>query len=179
MSTQEPRSSKRRSGSSPRCRWSGDSSCLKSKTRATISSRTTLSADGNTLLIGPGGPRLAFDLRARVPIKIGGGLKNDEFSSAMAFLGNDKVFTVSPVDARDSAIFSFPDGRRLQQVPYSTIWLQPSTGGNLLIAHGPQDIPAALVDLTTVKYVFSKPCRRAWTPMEPRFRPNFRTARST
>ena len=37
---------------------------------------SSFSADGNTLLIGPGDAKLAFDLRTRTPIKVIGDLKN-------------------------------------------------------------------------------------------------------
>ena len=55
------------------------------------------SADGNTLLIGPSNDKLAFDLRTRTPIKLGGNLKND-VDGTYAFLGNDRIAAINGLD---------------------------------------------------------------------------------
>jgi len=101
----------------------------------------SFSADGNTLLIGPGDSKLAFDLRTRTPIKISGDLKN-KVSGAFAFEGNDRVAGISIDHADDSGVFSFPDGKRLlktnrqtdnlgsvYQGRYAIIWGQKFAAG--------------------------------------------------
>ena len=94
----------------------------------------TFSADGNTLLIGPENAKLAFDLRTRTQIKIGGDLKN-KVTGAYAFLGNDRIAGIVRDDRAQSGIFSFPDGRQLKKVkiPFNTMEsVSMPTGENVL-----------------------------------------------
>ena len=86
---------------------------------------SSFSRDGNVLLIGPSSDKLAFDLRTRQPISIGGGLKAG-IDGPYAFLGDDKIVGVSRNNVKDSGVFSFPEGKRLQAVPFGLTDLELS-----------------------------------------------------
>ncbi len=118
------------------------------------------SADGNTLLIGPGSDRLAFDLRTRTPIKIEGALKQYAFPVSYCFLGNDKVVAVNPITPDESGIFSFPDGKRLQKIKLNLPYMSSTTGGELVITAASKDLTAgskdaavAVADVSAARYV--------------------------
>ncbi len=115
----------------------------------------SFSADGNFLLIGPGYTRLAFDLRSRTQIKIGGMLTDASYTSAYCFSGNNKVYAVNHYDPAKSGVFSFPDGQRLEQVKISLPWMTSTTGGEYVATEGPKEANSALADIRTGKYVFA------------------------
>jgi hypothetical protein len=77
--------------------------------------QSAFSADGNYLLIGPGDSKLAFDLRTRTPLKIGGDLKN-KVTGRYAFVGNGAVAGINNGNFKDSGIFSFPEGKQTMKV---------------------------------------------------------------
>ena len=122
----------------------------------------SLSADGNSLLVGPGSDRLAFDLRTRTPIKLEGALKNAEFTNSYSFVGNDKVVAVSNFMPDNSGMFSFPDGKRLTRVTLGFSDMRTTTGGEFLEVPPPKgltdtskDAVVALADVNTGKYIFA------------------------
>jgi WD40 repeat protein len=118
----------------------------------------SFSADGNTLVVGPDDSKLAFDLRTRTPIKIGGDLKN-RVSGAYAFLGNDKLAGINLQDPTKSGIFSFPDGQQLKKIKLSFPTLESVSNGENVLVDLTGDFAVGVVDLTTEKLIL-----RAKTP---------------
>ena len=116
---------------------------------------SSLSSDGNILLIGPGSDRLAVDLRSRTQIKIEGALKSYDYPNSYCFLGSDKVAAVQSHYGGQSGVFSFPDGKRLKQLNIGLPYMHSTTGGDLILTDGPKDSgsPFALADINTGKYI--------------------------
>ena len=109
------------------------------------------SADGNTLIIGPGYSKVAFDLRTRAPIKIGGVLKS-EVTGAFAFLGNDRVIGVNASEPRRSGVYSFPGGRQLKETALPFYDLESVSGPGaqaLVMTHDLKESGTGLLDVTT------------------------------
>jgi hypothetical protein len=119
---------------------------------------SSLSADGNTLLIGPSEDKLAFDLRTRKTISIGSGLKGG-INGPYAFLGNDKIVGVSRPNAKDSGIFSFPDGKRLQSIPFTQTDLESVTNGDYVLSRGVKDYAIGLAQVSDGNYVLASKAR--------------------
>jgi hypothetical protein len=122
----------------------------------------SFSADGNTLLIGPADAKLAFDLRTRQPIPIGKDLKNT-VTGAYAFLGSDKVVGVAD-SLKDSGIFSFPEGKRLQPIPFRLTDLESVTRGNYVLSYNIADYAIGLADLSTSRFIIGSkaPAMDVW-----------------
>ena len=78
----------------------------------------SFSSDGNFLLIGPGAQKVGIDLRTRTPVKLGGALR-DMVTGPYAFVGSDRVAGEAFDDAKNSGIYSFPDGKKLQKLTFS------------------------------------------------------------
>ena len=114
---------------------------------------SSFSADGNILLIGPSGQRIAFDLRTRAPIQISGAIKS-QINGAYAFLGSDKVVGVvhSP-NYKESGVFSFPGGKRLQTFPVGLDDLEPVTSGNYVLSHNLPDFAIGLADVSAGRFI--------------------------
>ena len=114
----------------------------------------SFSADGNTLVIGPEDLKLAFDLRTRTPIKIGGELKN-KIIGEYAFLGNDRIAVINREDRSRSGILSFPDGRQLKKVrmPFDTIDSVTADNGDNVLIKMTGDYAIGLVDLSSEKLI--------------------------
>lgn len=114
---------------------------------------SSFSADGNILLIGPSGQRIAFDLRTRAPIQISGAIKS-QIDGAYAFLGSDKVVGVvhSP-NYKESGVFSFPGGKRLQTFPVGLDDLEPVTSGNYVLSHNLPDFAIGLADVSAGRFI--------------------------
>lgn len=118
---------------------------------------TSFSADGNILLFGPGSDRLAFDLRTRTQIKIQGPLKSYDYPNSYCFLGSDRIVAVNLMSPLNSGVFSFPDGKRLQQLKLDFPYMHSTTAGDLVITTEPKDNGVALADTIAGKYlIFSK-----------------------
>jgi hypothetical protein len=113
---------------------------------------SSFSADGNTLLIGPGVDKLAFDLRTRSPIPIGGGLKS-EINDVYAFLGNDRIVGVNHFATKDAGIFSFPEGQLLRKVSMAVWDMEPVSNGDYVITHTISDYAVGLVDISVPQFV--------------------------
>ena len=84
----------------------------------------SVSADGNVFLLGAGANKMAFDLRTQAPVPVGKDIKSS-INGPYAFLGNDKVVgdmfngrSIAGPIIWDTAIFSFPDGKKLQNFPF-------------------------------------------------------------
>lgn len=114
----------------------------------------TFSADGNILIIGPETAKLAFDLRTRTPIKIGGDLKN-KVTGGYAFLGNDRIAGIDLQDRAQSGIFSFPDGRQLKKVKiaFNTIESVTMPTGDNVLTDLIGDYSVGLADLGAEKFI--------------------------
>lgn len=113
--------------------------------------RSSLSADGNFLLIGGGKDKLAFDLRTRTALPIGDELKNS-VDRAYAFVGNDKVLGEAK-DPRDTGIFSFPDGRRIRSAAFRVDDLEPVTEGDYVLSNDVKDNAVGLADVSQAKFI--------------------------
>ena len=113
---------------------------------------SSFSADGNSLLIGPGNQKLAFDLRTRSPIAISGGIKNT-INGTYTFLGSDRVLGVNLGNMKDSGIFSFPNGKRLQTVPSALRELESVTGGNYALSRSIDNYAIGVIDISTAKFI--------------------------
>ncbi|HET6169668.1 MAG TPA: M48 family metalloprotease, partial [Terracidiphilus sp.] len=99
---------------------------------------SSFSPDGNYLLIGPDDRKVAFDLRTRTPVKIGGALVS-KATGAYAFLGNDRVAGVNRLDWKNSGIYSFPDGKQLKKVvlPFRMLrGVSASDGSSYVLSDG-------------------------------------------
>jgi WD40 repeat protein len=119
---------------------------------------SSFSRDGNVLLIGPSSDKLAFDLRTRQPISIGGGLKAG-IDGPYAFLGDDKIVGVSRNNVKDSGVFSFPEGKRLQAVPFGLTDLEPVTQGDYVLSHNIENFAVGLADVDAAKFVVASKSR--------------------
>jgi WD40 repeat protein len=113
---------------------------------------SSISSDGNLLLIGPSTSKLAFDLRTRTPIKIGGPLKSD-IDMVYAFQGNEKVLGVNAGNMAKSGIFSFPDGKSLQQIKLNLSSAATVAHGDYFLVPGPKGFVSAVGDVNATKYV--------------------------
>ncbi|HSU18586.1 MAG TPA: M48 family metalloprotease [Acidobacteriaceae bacterium] len=110
---------------------------------------SSFSADGNYLLIGPGDKKVAFDLRTRTQVKIGGPLVG-RATGVYAFLGSDRVAGVNAGNPKDSGIYSFPEGKLLKKVsmPFSVLSSVSATDGSpYVIGDGFKDFDLSLADL--------------------------------
>ena len=121
---------------------------------------SSVSADGNTLLLGPDISKIAFDLKNRVAIPLGRNLKNDV--QTYAFIGNDKV--IGAVTDSETNIYSFPDGKKLQNVPLHTKDFESVTSGNFVLTHTLGDYSVAVGDLAAGKFIAasSTPSMDVW-----------------
>ncbi|MBB5315547.1 M48 family metalloprotease [Tunturiibacter empetritectus] len=114
---------------------------------------SAFSADGNTLLLGPGADRLAFDLRTRTPIKISGALTSYDFPITYCFEGNDKIVAVHALQAANSGVFSFPDGKRLQSLKLGLPFMNATTTAGYVTTSGSNEAVVGVVDVNATKYV--------------------------
>jgi WD40 repeat protein len=123
----------------------------------------SFSQDGNLLLIGPGADKLAFDLRTRAPIAVGGGIKSP-INGAYTFIGNDRVLGVNNFDIRDSGIFSFPDGRRLANARFGLGDLESVTSGNYVLSRSAPDFAIGLADVSAANFILGSktPAMDVW-----------------
>jgi hypothetical protein len=113
--------------------------------------RSSLSADGNYLLIGGGRDKLAFDLRTRSMVPMGKELKSS-VDRAYAFVGNDKVLGEAQ-DPRDTGLFSFPDGKRISSAAFRVDDLESVTDGDYVLSHDVKDNAVGLADVSQAKFV--------------------------
>ena len=113
---------------------------------------SSLSADGNVMLIGPSAEKIAFDLRSRTVIPIAKDLKNT-VNGPYAFLGNDQVVGEATGNVKDSGIFAFPGGTRIQSIPFGLNDLVSVTNGNYVISHNIQGFAVGLVDVSAAKFI--------------------------
>ena len=113
--------------------------------------RSSLSADGNLLLIGGGTDKLAFDLRTRTLVPIGKELKSSVVK-AYAFVGNDKVLGEAQ-DPKDTGIFSFPEGKRIQPVAFRVDDLESATDSDYVLSRDVKNNAVGLADVSQAKFI--------------------------
>jgi hypothetical protein len=117
--------------------------------------QSSFSADGNFLLIGPADAKIAFDLRTRTPIKIGGDLKN-KVTGAYAFIGNNLVVGVNNMNPKDSGIFSFPEGKMTQKVNLPVNSMQAVSGDDgtpFVLVDQMKEPGTGLADVRSEKFI--------------------------
>jgi len=116
---------------------------------------SSISADGNILLIGPGAYRLAFDFRTRAPIKLGGALTNYNYPVDYCFAGNDRIYAINSLHPENSGAFSFPDGKLLRAFKLAPRSIDSTTGGEYVITSGPPGAAVAIADVFTLRMPFA------------------------
>lgn len=94
----------------------------------------TYSQDGNTVLLGDVNGKIAFDLKTRTEIKLGGDLRGD-VSGPFAFQG-DGVVAINMNNTKNSGLFSFPDGRPISKVNLNAGVLSSVSRGDVVRALG-------------------------------------------
>ena len=104
------------------------------------------SGDGQTVLLGSASDKLAFDLRTRSQIALGGPIKDSSIWSSYCFQGNDKIVVVNNFDFATSGVFSFPDGHRLDKFKLGLRWMESTTGGNFIKGPPPDGFLAAVIN---------------------------------
>jgi len=121
----------------------------------------SLSADGNTLLIGDSSNKIAFDLKNRTPIPVGKSLKAD-VNGAYAFVGDDRIignefhyYPLTGTIVDHAGIFSFPDGKELKTVPVHADGLESVTGGNYVVINSFKDSTTGVADLNSGEVVMT------------------------
>ena len=110
---------------------------------------TAISQDGNYLVIGVDSGKLAFDLRTRTPIKLGGDFDHD-VSGAFAF-EEKAIVGVSLTSPKDSGWFSFPDGKRLGKVAMNLATLNSVSKGDFLVGRGGEHNNTVVLNIATQK----------------------------
>ena len=116
---------------------------------------SSFSADGNFLVIGPDNAKLAFDLRTREPVKIGGDLRNN-VDGQYAFVGSDRVAGINTHSNANSGIFSFPDGKLVKKMPMQfgkMMSVSASEGTAYVLSDGLKDFELGLADLDRQRMV--------------------------
>jgi hypothetical protein len=115
---------------------------------------SSYSADGRVLLFGGGDQKLAFDLDKRAVMKIGSDLRS-YITGEYAFIGNDRLAGRDRINPKNSAVYSFPDGRQLLKT-----FLPPDFGsvtrpgsGQHVVEYGLKDYGVALGDLSAQKFL--------------------------
>jgi hypothetical protein len=124
---------------------------LEKDTKGVLTS--ALSADGNTLLLGPGSDRLAFDLRTRAPIKISGALTSYDFPVSYCFQGNNRIVAIHGSDAAHSGLFSFPDGKRLQSLKLGLPFMDATSTDGYVTTSGSNGSVINVIDVNAAKFV--------------------------
>jgi WD40 repeat protein len=95
---------------------------------------SAISQDGNYLVIGVDSGKLAFDLRSRTPIKLGGDF--DHYASGAFAFEEQAIVGENMTSPKDSGWFSFPDGKRLGKVAMNLTTLNSVSKGDYLVGRG-------------------------------------------
>jgi len=114
------------------------------------------SSDNNVLLLGTRGEKVALDLRSRTPIKLGG--KIEDITGQYAFIGPDSVAGIDYMDKKDSGVYSFPQGKLLNQVsmPFTSVKSVTNPGSHLhVLMTGLKDYDIGLADLASGNYLMA------------------------
>ncbi|MGO4518732.1 M48 family metalloprotease [Terriglobus sp. 2YAB30_2] len=95
------------------------------------------SQDGNTVVLGNGVGKLAFDLRSRSEIPLGGDFKN-KVSGPFAFQASG-IAGIDFFEPKNSGLFSFPDGHRISKASLNVRDLASVSSGDLVSTLGKDD----------------------------------------
>jgi Peptidase family M48 len=103
---------------------------------------------------------VVYDLQNRVPVSLGRALKNDVGS--YAFVGNDKV--IGKVTDSETNIYSYPDGKKLQSVPFRVDDFESVTSGSFVLTQSLGDYSVAVGDIAAGKFIAasSSPSMDVW-----------------
>jgi hypothetical protein len=115
---------------------------------------SSFSADGNIVILSDYSDKVAFDLRTREQIPLGGGLKGG-INGAYAFLGNNKVFGVNTFTNHGTGVFSFPDGKQLQTISFVANALESVSSGNYVLSYDVNEYAVGLADLSAAKFILA------------------------
>jgi Peptidase family M48 len=88
----------------------------------------------------------AYDLPARQPVSLGGGLKK-MMGGGFDFIGPDRLFAVDRENYKNSAVVAFPAGTVIDRVPLLADKLEAPTRGNYLLIRPMKDYAVGAVDL--------------------------------
>jgi hypothetical protein len=120
---------------------------------------SSYSADGNTLLFAGGDAKVAFDLRQRAIIKTGDGIRGS-ITGDYAFVGNDRVAGANRLEVKNSAVYSFPEGKTLAKLamPPADVKAVSNPGASLhLLVYGLKDYGVGLGDLSSGSLLVKEP----------------------
>jgi len=95
------------------------------------------SQDGNVVVLGNGAGKLAFDLRSRTEISLGGDFKN-HVSGPFAFQASG-IAGIDAFEPKNSGLFSFPDGHRISKTSLNVRELKSISSGDLVSTIGKDD----------------------------------------
>jgi hypothetical protein len=110
---------------------------------------SAISQDGNYLTIGVDTGKLAFDLRSRTPVKLGGDFNHD-VSGPFAFK-DQAIAGESLTSPKNSGWFSFPDGKRLGKLPMAFATLNSVSKGDYLVTRGGEHNNTLIMNFATQK----------------------------
>ncbi len=114
------------------------------------------SADNKVLLLGSWASKRAFNLDSRTVVKVGNGILGAE--GEYAFVGNDKIVVFDTHDPRQSASFSFPEGKRLDTFSVPNLALRPVTNagaGTHVLVYGATAFDVGLADPANAKLLIA------------------------
>lgn len=105
------------------------------------------SPDGRYFLAAGGRSSLAFDLSTQRNIALHGGLDDRLRGGSFAFYSPDRVISVNTFDPKDSGIFEFPSGRKIEAI-YLRGTVKAPTRGNYVIAGPLKDYQVGALNLS-------------------------------
>jgi WD40 repeat protein len=114
---------------------------------------SSTSPDGNVLLFGGSGDKTAFDFKQRTVVKTGGNIRG-EITGPYAFIGNDKIAGANNFDRASSAVYSFPEGGKIQKVsmPFANVLSVTNAGTDMqLVVTGLKDDQIGIEDFANPK----------------------------
>jgi len=110
--------------------------------------RMEFSPDSHVFLSSGGSSSLAIDLQTNKPFKIDRGLAEKLQRGSFAFLTTDRVVVVDQYEPKDSGVFEFPSGHRIESV-YLRGTVRAPTRGHYVIAGPLKDFQVGALDLTS------------------------------
>ena len=93
---------------------------------------------------------VVFDLTTRTTVPVKGDLKN-VLSSGFAFVGSDKIVGKNFGNQKKAGIYSFPDGKVIENFELYGPTLKPVTAGNYVLLRNWGKLSGTLMDLATRK----------------------------
>ena len=112
---------------------------------------SAISQDGNYLIIGVDYGKVAFDLRSRTPVRLGGDFSHD-VTGVFAF-EEQSIVGENFSSPKNSGWFSFPDGKRLGKLPLNFPTLNSVSKGDYMVTRGGERNNTFLMNMATQKGV--------------------------